>query len=213
LANASAVIFYPSSASSLANDRIIKSPWFEGDPFVIIPVLTVTHSVGTSLLDYEGQIYIKTNTTILEWETKNLWCDTKEGDKNLTIVIGAHLDSVNAGPGINDNGSGSSTVLELLHQWYASGIKAKNRVRFAWWGAEEEGLLGSRNYIRYLQQTYPYELNNIALALNLDMVGSPNYWPMIGRYTTLPNLSLEGKNGSEVITSLFEQFFNINLKK
>ena len=62
-------------------------------------------------------------------------------------MVGAHLDSVVEGPGINDNGSGTSTNLEIALQMAKKGIEPRNRVRFAFWGAEESGLLGSDDYV------------------------------------------------------------------
>ncbi len=62
-------------------------------------------------------------------------------------MAGAHLDSVPEGPGINDNGSGSATLLETALQMAELGIEPRNTVRFAWWGAEEAGLIGSQYYV------------------------------------------------------------------
>ena len=90
------------------------------------------------------------------------------------VMAGAHLDSVQAGPGINDNGSGSSALLEIAQQ--ISKITPENTLRFAWWGAEESGLLGSRAYVTELSAT---EKDRIALYLNFDMVASPNYIFMV----------------------------------
>ena len=82
--------------------------------------------------------------------TRNIIADTLDGDKTKTIVVGSHLDSVAAGPGINDNGSGSSTNLELAVQLAKLAVPIKNRVRFCWWGAEELGLLGMQNALIFL---------------------------------------------------------------
>ena len=87
------------------------------------------------------------------------------------MVIGAHLDSVAAGPGINDNGSGTATILEIALQLRKLGITTPNRLRFAFFGAEEWGLLGSTHYVGALT---PEELDKIVLNLNFDMLGSPN---------------------------------------
>ncbi|GAA1802061.1 M28 family metallopeptidase [Agromyces neolithicus] len=92
-----------------------------------------------------------------------------KNDDNV-VMAGAHLDSVQAGPGINDNGSGSASLLEIAQQM--SKVKPENTVRLAWWGAEEDGLLGSAAYVAGLSQA---EKDRIALYLNFDMVGSPNY--------------------------------------
>ena len=89
-------------------------------------------------------------------------------------MAGSHLDSVLAGPGINDNGSGSAAILETAVQM--AKVKPTNTVRFAWWGAEESGLVGSTNYVTGLSQA---EKDRIALYLNFDMIGSPNYVQMV----------------------------------
>ena len=64
------------------------------------------------------------------------------------MMAGAHLDSVAEGPGINDNGSGSSALLEVAEQM--AKLKLPNKLRFAWWGAEEAGLVGSNFYVASL---------------------------------------------------------------
>ena len=85
-------------------------------------------------------------------------------------MVGAHLDSVPEGPGINDNGSGVAAVLETAVQLGPS-PQVQNAVRFGFWGAEEPGLLGSNNYVQSLNVD---QLKDIALYLNFDMLGSPN---------------------------------------
>ena len=64
------------------------------------------------------------------------------------VMAGAHLDSVDAGPGINDNGSGSAALLEVAEN--LGKVKPQNTVRFAWWGAEEASLVGSTYYVNNL---------------------------------------------------------------
>ena len=86
------------------------------------------------------------------------------------VMVGAHLDAVSAGAGLQDNGSGSAAVLETALQM--ARVKPLNKVRFAWWGAEESGLIGSRHYVSSLDET---ALNRIALYLNFDMIASPNH--------------------------------------
>jgi aminopeptidase S len=76
----------------------------------------------------------------------NLLADWPGGDPEHVVMTGAHLDSVAAGPGINDNGTGSASVLEAALAWAASGNTPRNHLRFAWWGAEEQGLLGARRW-------------------------------------------------------------------
>ena len=77
----------------------------------------------------------------------------KKGEvKNQDVVVGAHLDSVDDGPGINDNGSGTATILTIAEQMTDLHIKPRNTVRFAFWGAEEEGLVGSTYYVDNLSE-------------------------------------------------------------
>jgi Zn-dependent M28 family amino/carboxypeptidase len=104
--------------------------------------------------------------------SQNVIADSPTGRADRTVVVGAHLDSVTAGPGINDNGSGSAAILEVAKQMSALGTTNVNRVRFAFWGGEEFGLLGSEYYVSHLPKA---ELKNIALNLNFDMVASPNF--------------------------------------
>jgi aminopeptidase S len=101
----------------------------------------------------------------------NLIADWPGGDPEHVVMTGAHLDSVSAGPGINDNGTGSASILEAALAWAASGNTSKNHLRFAWWGAEEQGLLGSNHYMRNLATA---DKDRIDLYMNYDMVGSPN---------------------------------------
>ena len=66
------------------------------------------------------------------------------------VLLGAHLDSVANGPGINDNGSGSALVLEIARQARRLGVRPARGLRFAFWGAEELGLVGSTAYVQQL---------------------------------------------------------------
>lgn len=101
----------------------------------------------------------------------NLIADWPGGDPQNVVMAGAHLDSVSAGPGINDNGSGSAAILETALAVSREGLKPTQHLRFAWWGAEELGILGSRHYVNTLPST---ERSKIDAYLNFDMVGSPN---------------------------------------
>jgi Zn-dependent M28 family amino/carboxypeptidase len=96
--------------------------------------------------------------------------ETQTGRHNNVVMAGAHLDSVPEGPGINDNGTGSAALLEIALQ-LGSKPKVNNAVRFAWWSAEENGLVGSEYYVQNLD--FEQQLD-IALYLNFDMIGSPN---------------------------------------
>ena len=103
-------------------------------------------------------------------ESFNILADTG-GDAGHTVVVGAHLDSVQEGPGINDNASGVAAVLETARWMKEAGITPANRVRFAFWGGEEDGLYGSQHYVDELSQA---EIGQTAANLNVDMAASPN---------------------------------------
>jgi Zn-dependent M28 family amino/carboxypeptidase len=100
--------------------------------------------------------------------------ESAKGAPGRLVAVGAHLDSVPAGPGINDNGSGSAVVLEVAER--LARTTPRNRLRFLWWGAEELGLVGSRHYVEALSAA---ARRSHALYLNFDMVGSPNFVPFV----------------------------------
>lgn len=102
-------------------------------------------------------------------ETWNVFSETTEGDPDSVVVLGAHLDSVQAGPGVNDDGSGTSGLLAIINS-VRKYTGLKNKIRFAWWAAEESGLVGSLYYTRNLPAE---EVNKIKYYFNYDMIGSP----------------------------------------
>ena len=142
-------------------------------------------------------------------KTQNIIADSPKGKKCQTIVVGAHLDSVTAGPGINDNGSGSATILEIVEQLAKLGYtnKLQRQVRFAFWGAEELGLLGSQYYVDSLTNT---QRAKIYANLNFDMLGSPNYVRFVydGDGSATPNDDEDaGPPGSDAIEKIFLDYF------
>jgi hypothetical protein len=178
-----------------------------GVPFDI-PVVGLSFADGADLFSAVGagpvQVRVFTDTeTNPEATTKNIIADSQGGDPDKVVVVGAHLDSVVAGPGINDNGSGTSTILEIAEQMSALHIKPRQKVRFAFWGAEEANLLGSEHYVDQLSDE---GLAAIFANLNFDMVGSPNYVRFVydgdGSDT-----AAAGPPGSAQIEAIFNQYF------
>jgi Zn-dependent M28 family amino/carboxypeptidase len=136
-----------------------------------IPVLGVPYALGVELANTPGlRMRVFANTLRETLPTANVIAEKPGANRDNVVMAGAHLDSVLAGPGINDNGSGSAVILEVAEQ--IAKLDTPNTVRFAWWGAEESGLVGSTNYVNSLSQA---EQDKIALYMNFDMVGSPNY--------------------------------------
>jgi Zn-dependent M28 family amino/carboxypeptidase len=137
---------------------------------VKIPVVSVTKSDGAALRTKSGPITIKVNANVRNFTARNVIAQTKTGSGDNVVMAGAHLDSVPEGPGINDNGSGVAAILETALQM-GSSPQVQNAVRFAFWGAEELGTIGSEKYIESLNVD---QLTDIALYLNFDMLASPN---------------------------------------
>jgi aminopeptidase Y len=173
-----------------------------------IPVTSVTQDVGQQLatLVPSGLIMrLKTDTFRGVATTSNIIAESKSGDPNNVIMAGAHLDSVNAGPGIQDNGSGSAAILEVAEQM--AKVNPRNKVRFAWWGAEESGLVGSTYYVNNLS---PEEQAKITLYLNFDMIGSPNHVFFIYDGDDSDGVGAPaGPAGSAQIEKTFEKYYNM----
>ena len=118
-----------------------------GEPGTGIPVVGVSFAVGQALYSTDASVQAQLKVTALSEvrTTQNVFAESKGGDPDNVVMVGAHLDSVTEGPGINDNGSGSATILEVAEQM--AKMKTTNKLRFAWWGAEEFNLLGSQFYV------------------------------------------------------------------
>jgi Zn-dependent M28 family amino/carboxypeptidase len=196
-AGASGVVIYNNSAGVL-NGTL-------GNGFTLnIPVTSVTQEVGQQLAATPGLVLrLKTDTFRGIATTYNVLAESVEGDPNNVVMVGAHLDSVNAGPGINDNGSGSAAILEVAEQM--AKVKPWNKVRFALWGAEESNLVGSTFYVNNLSAA---ELNQISLYLNFDMIGSPNHVFFVYDGDDSDAVGAgPGPAGSAQIEELFERYY------
>ncbi len=181
-----------------------------GPPQVALPVLGASFALGNALRNglraglTEVTVRLTTDMIAERRKTRNVIAESRAGKPGNVVVVGAHLDSVHRGPGINDNGSGSSVILEVAEQLAEE--KPRNRLRFTWWGAEELGLLGSSYYLRHLSGG---ARRRIALYLNFDMVGSPNFVRFV--YDGDGSASSRGRSrlpaGSGAIERVFTQYF------
>jgi Zn-dependent M28 family amino/carboxypeptidase len=205
-ARAGAVVVYNSTT---ANDPLNGTL---GTPGQAVPVIGTTLAIGQELVGLLGSgpvtLHVVTSTLADVRQTWNVLADTAGGRSDRVIVVGAHLDSRLEGPGINDNGSGSSAVLEIAEQFAQRGIQPRNKVRFAWWAAEEFNLLGSTYYVSQLS---PTDLANIEANLNFDMLASPNYVRFVydGDNSTFPvgPGAAAGPDGSGLIENVFTSYF------
>ena len=173
-AGAAAVILFnqcntPDRCVTLSNVTAAPPP---GSAFTTInvPVVGVSFAAG-ELLARAGST---ATVAVINDPQANVIAELAGRTDDNVVMAGAHLDSVPAGPGINDDGSGTAALLEIAQQ--IAKVKPENTLRFAWWGGEEAGLVGSTAYVNSLSAG---ERDRIALYTNYDMIGSPNYIQMV----------------------------------
>ena len=177
-----------------------------GSPQAPIPALAASVEVGDALRNGRSAgptgvtATVRADVIAETRRTRNVIAESRTGNSANLLVSGAHLDSVDRGPGLNDNGSGSALLLEVAESF--AGTRPANRVRFVWWGGEELGLLGSRHYVSGLS---PSELRRHALYLNFDMVGSKNFVPFV--YEGSGSGSAAPPPGSDEIERVFMRYF------
>jgi Zn-dependent M28 family amino/carboxypeptidase len=197
-AGASAVIVtYPSAATG----RPVRPTLLYPDG-IEVPAIAVTDEVGRTLISRAGghpAVLVRVDASTSPEEAESVLTQTPSGDPGRVLMLGAHLDSVMDGPGIDDNGSGVAVVLEVA-RWLA-GREPASAVRFAFWTGEEEGTYGSREYVDGLA---PAERDAIAAYVNLDMIGSPNFARFV--YADRPE-DASAAEQSEAIQALFTRAF------
>jgi Peptidase family M28/PA domain len=140
-----------------------------GGPGVKIPVLAVSTRAGAELSG-RPRARVRVDAISERRTTRNVIGEAGPEDAERVYMAGAHLDSVDAGPGMNDNGSGVAAVLEVAEQLASRPLANGAGLRVGFWAAEEIGLIGSRRYVDSLSAA---ERRRIRAYLNLDMVGSP----------------------------------------
>ncbi|GAA3308283.1 hypothetical protein GCM10020219_009220 [Nonomuraea dietziae] len=171
-----------------------------------LPVLFASYWTGRDLAATPGAevgFTFSWETVTKSYTTYNVLAETRHGRDDNVVMVGGHLDSVEDGPGINDNGSGVGAILEVALQMAKS--RPENKVRFAFWGGEEFGLLGAEHYVANLTEQ---ERANIALYLNFDMVASPNYVYHVYDGDDSDGVGAgPGPEGSAQIEKYFEEFY------
>jgi aminopeptidase Y len=196
-AGASGVVIY--------NDIPSDLPGVLGNAFTLnVGVVGVAQDIGLQLAATPGLLLrLKTDTVRGAVTTANVIAESRGGDPSNVVVAGAHLDSVLGSPGIQDNGSGSAALLEVAVQM--GKVKPRNKVRFIWFAAEEVGTRGAAHYVSTLS---PEEQDAIALMLNFDMVGSPNYVFHVYDGDDSDGTGFgPGPAGSAAIEALFQSFY------
>ena len=169
-----------------------------------IPVVGASFADGVALARAGSTAYVQVLPAVTRTDYSVI-AELPGKNEDNVVMAGAHLDSVIEGPGINDNGSGSAALLETA--LLMANLNPQNTLRFAWWAGEEQGLLGSTDYVEGLSEA---ERDRIALYMNYDMVGSPNYIFMVydADESTFP--APEGvpiPAGSTAIEDLYESYY------
>ncbi|KAJ5470307.1 hypothetical protein N7530_007664 [Penicillium desertorum] len=200
-AKASAVIIYNNEAGPVSGT--LGGVTNELGPYAAIAGISDVD--GKTLLDAAAKgavtLSVSIDSRVENRTTFNVIAETKGGDHNNVVSLGGHTDSVDAGPGINDDGSG--VISNLVVAKALTRYSVKNAVRFFFWTAEEFGLLGSEYYTSHLDAD---ELAKIRLYLNFDMIASPNYALMI--YDGDGDaFNQTGPAGSAEIEALFEDYY------
>ncbi|KAL8420599.1 hypothetical protein RB594_003404 [Gaeumannomyces avenae] len=139
-----------------------------------VPTVGITQAAGQALvaeLQKGTALTADVGVAITETKTYNVIAQTRGGDPDNVLQLGAHVDSVEVNPGLNDDGSGTLSILEVAIQ--LAKFSVNNAVRFSWWSAEEAGLVGSTEYVKSLSQA---ERDKVRLYLNFDMVASVNWF-------------------------------------
>jgi Zn-dependent M28 family amino/carboxypeptidase len=179
-----------------------------GPTDLAIPAVFSSFAVGNELYQafQDGQsptVHLQTFGEQVEHLYPQVIAETKRGDPNKVVLAGAHLDSVPAGPGINDDGSGTSWQLELGEQISQLGTPPRHKIRLMWFGGEEDGLVGSQYYAEHLS---PAEADKIMVMIDTDMIASPNYVRFVYDGNG-DELGPAGPPGSGDVEGVFKRYF------
>jgi len=207
-AGAAAVILFNQGntpeRSGLLTNITAEPPAGSAFTTINVPVVGASFAAGVSLAAAGSTATV----SVVNDPQTNVIAELDGKNDNNVVMAGAHLDSVPEGPGINDNGSGSAALLELAVQ--LGNFKPENTLRLAWWGAEEEGLIGSTAYVDSLSEA---ELDRIAMYMNYDMVGSPNYVTMVydadESTFNAADFGVVVPPGSTAIEDLYESYYTL----
>jgi Zn-dependent M28 family amino/carboxypeptidase len=199
-AGASAVIIFNQGDTLLREGLIVGT--LGGPNVVPIPVVGASFADGAALSQPGSTAFVDVDPAESRPQV-NVLAELPGVNDDNVVMAGAHLDSVQRGPGIQDNGSGSAALLEVAEA--LAKLRPQNTLRFAWWGAEESGLLGSNAYVAGLSQV---EKDRIALYLNFDMIGSPNHVFFVYDGDDSDAVGAgPGPEGSAQIEKLFESYY------
>ena len=206
-AGAEAVVIFNQGNNEGRLDVLSGTLGLESAGDILIPVVGASFADGQALAAPGSTASVSTDVFLEFRPTENVIADSPQGNPDNVVMSGAHLDSVVEGPGINDNGSGSAALLETALAM--AKVNPENKLRFAWWGAEESGLVGSTHYVNTLPED---ELDRIALYMNYDMVGSPNFVYTVydadeSTFDAEEDFGVVVPEGSEAVEDVYESYY------
>ena len=184
----------------------------EAPPDYPIPAVAISYEVAQAIMAATNPTArLVVDATTIPRYYDNVVAESSKGDPRKKVMLGAHLDSVPEGPGINDNASGSSALLEIAEQLAKQRVRLTNQVAFAFWGAEENGLIGSAYFVEHLS---PAQKSRIMANLNFDMLASPNFVRFVydGDLSNSEDpgegvLAPAARPGSAAIEGVFNRYF------
>jgi Zn-dependent M28 family amino/carboxypeptidase len=179
-----------------------------GPTDLAIPAVFSSFAVGEELYNafQNGDaptVRLETSGASVDRFFPQVQAETRGGDPQHMVIAGAHLDSVTAGPGINDDGSGTAWQLALAEQLAKREFAPRNKVRFLWFGGEEDGLIGSNYYAAHMSDD---DVARTDVMIDTDMIASPNYARLVYDGDG-SELGAAGPEGSGTIEGVFKTYF------
>ena len=179
-AGAKAVLVFNEGQTGRTGPGTSATARFASQTYPGLPAAGLSYAAGKELYDAAQlgpvTVHLKTDVNINQRIDYDVIAETPGGDPNRILMVGAHIDGVNAGPGINDDGSGTAMNLAIAHQLMQQGMTPKYKIRFGWFSGEEQGLFGSQFYVNTLNTL---ETSRILGMLDYDMIASTNFIPFV----------------------------------
>ncbi len=199
------IIFNEGNAPDRQNALFIDNQLADATAPAVISSFAVGQELYTGFQNGQNPtVDFQTFGTFTDRFFNQVIAETPKGDPDNVVVVGAHLDSVPEGPGINDDGSGTALLLTMAQRLARPGHPLKQQIRFGWWGAEEEGLIGSSYYADNLSDE---EVSKIDVMLDYDMLSSPNYARLVYDGDGSEGDNPAGPEGSGTVEEVFREWF------
>ena len=180
---------YPNQIRVFGDNQALRRPWESRARLVQVVVRNDHAEKLAALVDGPDpvtvQFEIRNKFRKGPIQLYNVVADLKGTEfPDEVVVVCGHLDSWHQAAGATDNGTGTCSTMEAARILTASGIRPKRTIRFMLWGGEEEGLLGSRQYV----VEHRSEMDKVSMVLNHD---NGTNWASALRVTTLMAPMLE----------------------